>query len=621
MFFINNFRGGPNKYTRKWEDESAYNKVSSSQQQQRNPRPEEFPELGNRKGPRNGAVTVAREEKENSATTDDAPQQQFRSSTQQLRNEKPAMAEETNAQRGAANDKHRQISSSNERFDKQPQRFDNDKRSNDSFDNNRQGGDRFENRDRPSPRQDRFVSARNNDGFERQQNDRFDNGPRGAQRNDRDRPPNNDRPFARNSSGVAPSSGFRTGKNTMEFKNQTRSTKSGDGPLVPAQQQQLQPTNAKLINNAQGFNASRQHQTPTNTKLTNAGGFNTARQQQYEYEEDVRVDAHKYANTKLIPMATQNQDSIGAAEFEPTDRMPGERAITGRQHAPSVNKRIQNTLLPNSGPLPLTNPSLLGNAPLPSMHQQSQPAAPQIQMPTEASRPKRYSTLRQRSALDPSGVNQLPQHGQSNPMAMHEQQQQQQQLMMQDNAMLMQRQQQQLQEQIQLQPPNANYMQQSLPTQQHQQQMLIGSQQQPQNVQPSAAQYQAAAYYAAQPPPPSQNDFPVASVVNQQQQTTQPQSNQYSSQYGVGPPSNPAYMSAAPPPPNAYLPQQQQQPPVVAVVTGGQQQSAAVNYGPAVTGAGGPPQFAPVATFPAYPPVANYNSVSVSWQRDSLFIY
>lgn len=55
---------GPMKYTRKWEDESAYAKQTI---QNRNPRPEDFPELGSKGERRNKSVSQRdeREEKEN----------------------------------------------------------------------------------------------------------------------------------------------------------------------------------------------------------------------------------------------------------------------------------------------------------------------------------------------------------------------------------------------------------------------------------------------------------------------------------------------------------------------------------------------------------------------------
>lgn len=573
---------------------------SAQQQQQRNPRPEDFPELGNRKQQRNNGPVV-REEKENNV--DDSLR--YRSPTRQLRNsEKPnedSRGPPSSGDRFTGEKQRSQpiVAAQSDRFDKpqqqQQQRFDNDKT---------HPTDRYESQDRPT-RQERFNSGgrRNNDRtleessrFDRQQQQNarsFDNAPRG-QRNDRDRPQNertvqNDRPFARPNSGNTPSSGFRTGKNTIEFKNQTRNSKqSSDGSPVAPQQQQL-ATNS------------------LNKPFSNAPAFSSGRQPQYEYEDDSRVDSHKYGNAKVMAQMQKPDHFVSGGDFEPAEhRAPGDRAITGRQNVPSVNSRHQNQLQQQNsqGPLPLTNPSLLGNAPAP-LHHQPQPT-PQNQIPTEASRPKRYSTLRQRTTIDP--INQpLPPHVQNNALAMHEQQQ----LMMQDTAMLMQQrqqqqQQQQLQEQIQLPPPNlastSNYLQQSIPPQNHQQQMLLAAQQQPpQNVAPNS-QYQAA-YYANQPPPPSQNDFagPVPSAVAPPPQTT----NQYPSQYGVAPPPNPAYMSAAPPPQTNYLTQQQ---PPAAVVTG-QQQSAPVNYGP--TAAAAQPQFAPVPTFPAYPPVANYNSVSV----------
>lgn len=61
-FFFFNSRG-PSKYTRKWEDESAYAKQNSAPPP-RNPRPEDFPELGS-KGERRRPSHLEREEKEN----------------------------------------------------------------------------------------------------------------------------------------------------------------------------------------------------------------------------------------------------------------------------------------------------------------------------------------------------------------------------------------------------------------------------------------------------------------------------------------------------------------------------------------------------------------------------
>lgn len=57
------FSRGPMKYTRKWEDESAYTKQSSTQN--RNPRPEDFPELGSKGERRPRNIHHDREEKEN----------------------------------------------------------------------------------------------------------------------------------------------------------------------------------------------------------------------------------------------------------------------------------------------------------------------------------------------------------------------------------------------------------------------------------------------------------------------------------------------------------------------------------------------------------------------------
>lgn len=55
---------GPMKYTRKWEDESAYTKQTMAPPI-RNPRPEDFPELGSKVDRRSKSINLDREEKEN----------------------------------------------------------------------------------------------------------------------------------------------------------------------------------------------------------------------------------------------------------------------------------------------------------------------------------------------------------------------------------------------------------------------------------------------------------------------------------------------------------------------------------------------------------------------------
>lgn len=56
------YNRGPTKYTRKWEDESAYGKSNAPI---RNPRPEDFPELGSKIDRRSKSSQLEREEKEN----------------------------------------------------------------------------------------------------------------------------------------------------------------------------------------------------------------------------------------------------------------------------------------------------------------------------------------------------------------------------------------------------------------------------------------------------------------------------------------------------------------------------------------------------------------------------
>lgn len=58
------YNRGPSKYTRKWEDESAYSKPNVPPVN-RNPRPEDFPELGSKGDRRSKSSQLDREEKEN----------------------------------------------------------------------------------------------------------------------------------------------------------------------------------------------------------------------------------------------------------------------------------------------------------------------------------------------------------------------------------------------------------------------------------------------------------------------------------------------------------------------------------------------------------------------------
>lgn len=64
QFYRFNFSRGPSKYTRNWEDEKAYAKQNSAPPP-RNPRPEDFPELGSKGERRRPSHRDEREEKEN----------------------------------------------------------------------------------------------------------------------------------------------------------------------------------------------------------------------------------------------------------------------------------------------------------------------------------------------------------------------------------------------------------------------------------------------------------------------------------------------------------------------------------------------------------------------------
>lgn len=169
---MNNFSRGPSKYTRKWEDESAYAKQSLPAP--RNPRPEDFPELGSKVDRRNRSSQIDREEKENK-------------SRQNYQNDD----DNQNYAMRRRNSNHQL----------------NDRRDSDRRDNDRRDSDRRDSDRRDSDRRDNSRSRRHVDRY-----------PSGhGSRNDLDdRRRNKERGFKSN----------RPIRNTMEFKNQNRNKNS-----------------------------------------------------------------------------------------------------------------------------------------------------------------------------------------------------------------------------------------------------------------------------------------------------------------------------------------------------------------------------------------------------------
>lgn len=93
---------GPTRYTRKWEDESAYAKQTIAPV--RNPRPEDFPELGSRADRRSRNVPPPpppeREEKENRARQNQQIEEENRSAMHQKRiSNRPQLDRDERSQR------------------------------------------------------------------------------------------------------------------------------------------------------------------------------------------------------------------------------------------------------------------------------------------------------------------------------------------------------------------------------------------------------------------------------------------------------------------------------------------------------------------------------------------
>lgn len=478
----------------------------------------------------------------------------------------------------------------------------------------------------PNERFDRPQNAQNErfEGKQRSQqlgpqSDRFDRDGSG-----------NDKNWDRRNTRAAPSAGFRT-KNTIEFKNQNRN-KSMDGPQQ--QQQQLPQASQHQLQSPIASGTA----TPPNKSYGGNASFRGP-QQFADYEEEQHIESLSFTNTKLGPVgpvdryASSDYDQ-GRAEIERP-----ERPITGRHQLPNATR--QPALLPLTNQQTMSHQQMLSQPP--PTHQLQQSGGVNMLAPADASRTtKRYSALRQRGTVEVAQPQpQMP----ASSLTLHEQQ-----LMLQDATALMLHR-QQLQEQLQLQQQHqqqqqqanlaapSNYLGQTMtlqlndykqPQQQQQQPLLlatpgtVAAQSAAQSNTPISQQFQAAYY----PAPPPANDYTTQSVSAsvgpsqqpQQQQTSVPPPSsqilgapQYPAQYATQP-TQAAYIQ--PPPQSTYIQQQQQPPPPVASAQQQQppppinNQQQLMNFVPPMPAA--QPQFQPVPSFPAYPAVPNYNSVSVS---------
>lgn len=596
---------GPNKYTRNWEDEKAYAKLTSQQekQQQRNPQ-DEFPELGSRK-----SKPSTREEKENK---NDENRRSTRSPNQRSQQQHAHQDGGHRSHHGGDRDRYdrsyndfdgnRQHDSqqnyemSRSHSDGNRGKFFDNNRQNDRYEGNRQQNDHYDN-NRSNSRYD-GNSRYSNDQNERNQNDRYD-GKRSSDKFDGgNRIDRYDQRMERSGGdkGNWDRRGGKTNDNRgggayREFtpKNQNRNHHSNNAP-----------------------------QSQSGGKSFPSAGFNQRQNQSAEYESEMPVESLSFTNSKMSAAVPQSMNDryLSNADYGQMDGSRHrnvneidrpERPITGRQLGTPSSARNPNQMQQQS-PLPIVNPI---HAQQPPMNQiASQPQQPQILpqqqqqntnlMATESRSAKRYSTLRQRTTEAVQNLS-IPQH-------LHEQQ-----MLLQDAALMLQMQQNQEQIQIQPnlahQPPSTNYAAQQMPLQIQNEYAALGPKSQPTgsappNQQPliqTATQNPSASQTAQYPSPYfAANEFsgPAATPI---QPTAQPaqlmNSQQYPAQY-------PQQQATAPPPYGQPPPQTSYiQPPV-------NQPQQLLNYVPTIPPAQQP--FSTVQSFSTYPTVPNYNAVPVS---------
>lgn len=624
---------GPLKYTRNWEDEKAYAKLSSQQekqQQQRNPQESEFPELGSRK-----VKPSSREEKENknddNRRSNRSPNQRSQHQAHQdgghrsqgdrydnnrsyndifdgNRHHDGPQNYEMSRSQSDGNRSHDAGRSQNDRFDGNRSKFFDNNRQNDRYEGNRQqqndhydngrsnnrydGNGRYSNEQNERNQNDRYDNKRSSDKFDGNRTDRYDQRmERGGDKGNWDR-----RGGKINDSRGG---GFRTGKTTFEYKNQNRNN----------------------VNNSP--------QTQSGSKGFATAGFNQRQTQNADYEPEMPVESLSFTNSKLSAAPPQSMTERYSANLD-YGQMDGsrhrnvseidrpERPITGRQLGSSSSSstsrnsnQIQQSPLPIVNPIHTQQPSMniqqqilsqpIQQQPQLLPHQQQQQQQSANSMSTESRSAKRYSTLRQRTTEAVQNLS-IPQH-------LHEQQ-----MILQDAALMLQM--QQSQEQIQIQPnlahqpPSTNYPAQPMPLQIQSEYAAHGPKSQASGSAPTnqqsliqtPTQNQSTSQTAQYPSPYfATNEFAVGQSSTAIQPAAQSSqlitTQQYPAQYPQQP-AAPPYVQ--PPPQTAYI-----QP----AVNQQQQQQQLLNYVPSIPPAQQP--FTPVQSFSTYPTVPNYNTVPV----------
>ncbi|XP_037048680.1 RNA polymerase II degradation factor 1 [Bradysia coprophila] len=597
---------GPNKYTRNWEDEKAYAKLTSQQEkQQRNPQ-DEFPELGSSRK----SKASARDEKENK---NDENRRSNRSPNQR--------SHQIHQDSG-----HR---SHSDRYDRS---YNND------FDGNR-----------PHDSQQSYEMSRSHSDGNRSQNDRFD-GNRGKffdnNRHEGNRQQNDHYDNNRSNSrydGNSRYSNDQNERNQSDRYDGKRSSDRFDGSRIDRYDQRMDRSGdkgnwdrrgGKTNDNRGGAyreftpkNQNRNHH-PNNAPQSQSGGkgFNQRQNQSAEYESEMPVESLSFTNSKLsaaVPQSMNDRYSSNAdyaqmdgsrqRNVSETDRP--ERPITGRQLGSSSrnSNQIQQSSLPIVNSIHAQQPSMNIQQQISS---QSQPPQhlPQQQQPntnlmgTESRSAKRYSTLRQRTTEAVQNLS-IPQH-------LHEQQ-----MLLQDAALMLQMQQNQEQIQIQPnlahQPPSTNYAAQQMPLQIQNEYAALGPKSQPTgtaqpNQQPliqTATQNQSTGQTAQYPSPYfASNEFSgqASTPIQPTAQSTQLlSSQQYPAQYAQQPTAPSPY--GQPPPQTPYI-----QPAV-------NQQQQLLNYVPSIPPAQQP--FSTVQSFSTYPTVPNYNSVPSGITQSGITYY
>lgn len=547
------YRRGPNKYTRKWEDEGAYSKPTP----QRKPRPEDFPALGSRSSKRNpdesfkenNSDELNKRYSKNNSESPRSPIHQKRSFTRKDRE----MRIERNYDRN--NDRNERGGDRNDRMDR------NERERHERIERNNERIER--NSERNIERNERFDRNNRDDRNDRGGNDRMDRG--GDRNNDRN-------------------TGYRAVRNTLEFKNQNRikpnieSNSNNNKDLINTRNQDIRYITQQ---NQAPSSPPMETMSFTNTKLARSNdkaleNFNrNSRDREFKPSNiSGRIQAAQSGGTL---QHQQNQMHLQQQFGHPTQpqqhQMSSSNSSQRHQQNIHINQNIPNINQLQNPQLATANPSQMQTQHMQSVPHQMQASMQQQQQQQniigESSRPKRYSSFRQKSINDtPQGQSNAQSHplvtSNSSPqLQQHEQ-------LIHEQTLL---QQQQL---MQMSQDSMNKYQQKLHLQQQQSDMksvqgqniisqIAMQPQPPQTQQPTTAatgQGQYAGTFFSQTPATEYNPQPVQAVnVPQGSIVTQPTTNpqiianpQYSGQYPPPPPqgTSTSYIQT---PPGAYIPQ------------------------------------------------------------------